>query len=203
MAALAAKEDVALTTGLWMVLYWLAARRFALPRAHFAAGLALSLAVFFVNLKLVLPHYKLATCLWLDPLAAVGTMDSVPAAPAYKEVLESWYKPAFLAERFLRREALSYALAPLLWPVAFFLRRPTWLWLGPLAGVFVNAILELEAPDLGLLPLRLRHLRRRARDRARGPLRAGAAGAHGAGARARGPRRGAGEPAARGASTPR
>ena len=139
VAALAAKEDVALTTGLWMVLYWLAARRLALPRAHFAAGLALSLAVFFVNLKLVLPYYKLATCLWLDPLAAVGTMDSVPAAPAYKEVLESWYKPAFLAERLLAPEALTYAVA-LLWPVAFFLRRPTLLWLGPLAGMFVNAV---------------------------------------------------------------
>jgi uncharacterized membrane protein len=138
-AALAAKEDVALSTGLWMALWWLAARRFALPRAHFAAGLLLSIAVFFVNLELVLPHYKLVTCRWLDPSAAASSMDSVPAAPAYAEVLESWYKPAFLADRLLRREALAYALA-LLWPLAFFLRRPSVLWLGPLAGMFVNAV---------------------------------------------------------------
>ena len=137
--ALAAKEDVALTTGLWMALWWLAARRFALPRAHFAAGLALSIAVFTVNLGLVLPHYKLATCRWLDPLAAPGAMDSVPAAPAYEQVLANWYKPSFLAGMFLRRAALHYALA-LSWPIAFFLRRPTLLWLGPLAGVFVNVV---------------------------------------------------------------
>jgi uncharacterized membrane protein len=139
LAALAAKEDVALSAGLALLLYWLAARRFALPRAHFAAGLALSVAVFFLNLELVLPHYKLATCRWLDPSAAPGSMDSVPAAPAYREVLESWYKPAFLADRLLRRDALAYA-ALLYWPLLPFLRRPTLLWLAPLAGLFVNVV---------------------------------------------------------------
>lgn len=139
VASLAAKEDVALSTGLWMALWWLAARRFALPRAHFAAGLVLSIAVFLVNLELVLPHYKLVTCRWLDPSASASAMDSVPAAPAYAEVLANWYKPAFLAGKLLRPEVLAYA-AMLLWPALLFLRRPSWLWLAPLSGLFVNAV---------------------------------------------------------------
>lgn len=139
LAALAAKEDVALTTGLLMVLFLLERRRFRLARGHFALGLALSVVVFFVNLKLVLPHYKVATCLWLDPDAAVEAMDSVPAALAYAEVLQSWYKPAFLGAMFLRAPVALYVLS-LVWPLCFFLRRPSWLWLGPAAAVFVNVV---------------------------------------------------------------
>ena len=139
LLALAAKEDVALSTGLLMVLFFLEHRRFPLDRRHFAAGLAVSVVVFFVNLKLVLPHYKVETCLWLNPAADVAAMDSVPAALAYKEVLASWYKPGFLAGMFLRREVLLYVLS-VIWPMLFFLRRPTWLWLGPAAGVFVNVV---------------------------------------------------------------
>jgi len=139
LAALAAKEDVALSTGLLLLLFLAEARRFRLARAHFAVGIGLSVLVFFVNLKLVLPHYKLATCLWLDPAAGALPMDSVPAALPYQEVLRSWYKPAFLAGMFLRREVLVY-VASLCWPLLFFLRRPTLLWLGPAAGIFVNVV---------------------------------------------------------------
>jgi uncharacterized membrane protein len=140
--ALACKEDVALSIGLFMVLALVERRRFRLPHRHFAVGLGLAVALFFFNLFVVLPHFKNETCLWLDPQADLSGMGAGPVAPSHKAVLSNWYRPAFLASAFFRPEVGTYLLK-VLWPTVFFLRSASWLLLLPAAALFVNVVGEM------------------------------------------------------------
>ena len=143
--ALACKEDVALSIGLFMVLALVERRRFRLPHRHFAVGLGLAVALFFFNLFVVLPNFKIETRLWLDPQADVSGMGAGPVALSHQAVLSNWYRPAFLASAFLRPEVGIYLLK-VLWPALFFLRSASWLLLLPAAALFVNVV--GETPNL-------------------------------------------------------
>jgi hypothetical protein len=140
--ALACKEDVALSLGLFMVVALVERGRFGLPPRHFAVGLGLAVALFFFNLLVVLPHFKIETCRWLDPQADVSDMTAGPVAPSHQAVLSNWYRPAFLASAFFRPEVGLYLLE-VLWPTVFFLRSASWLLLLPAAGLFVNVVGEM------------------------------------------------------------
>ncbi len=144
LLALSCKEDVALTIGLFMVLVlleqkWFAQKRFELPQIHFVVGLFLSIALFFINLQVVLPYFKAQTCLWLDPGFDVASISSAPAAPAYQQILSNWYKPEFIQAAFIRKDVGVYLLN-LMWPIVFFLHLRSLLFLLPAAGLFVNII---------------------------------------------------------------
>ncbi len=137
LGAFACKEDVALTLGLLLVLALVERRRFELAPRHLALGAALVVVLFFVNLKLILPYYKVQTCLWLNPGMDPAAINDAPAAAAFGDVLANWYKPWFIRERFLRLDVALYALK-LMWPVLLFARRWSWFFLAPAAGMFVN-----------------------------------------------------------------
>lgn len=139
LLALSCKEDVALTTGFFMTLAFVAAKRFDLKRKHFVIGFVLSVAVFFINMKIVLPYYKLQTCLWMNPEFSSGQLDSGPASPFFRGVLENWHRPAFIKEAFWNPTVGIY-VARITWPLLLFVRWWTPLVLLPAAGLFVNII---------------------------------------------------------------
>jgi uncharacterized membrane protein len=143
IAAFTCKEDVALTLGLFLVLALLERKRFELDPRHLAFGTVLVVALFFVNLKVILPYYKVETCLWLNPGMDPAAISPAPAAAAFSDVLANWYKPAFLFERFVRLEVGLYVLK-VMWPALLFVRRWSWLFFIPAAGMFVNVAADSD-----------------------------------------------------------
>ena len=137
--ALSCKEDVALTVGFFMALALMTRGRFDLKRIHFVSGLVISIAWFAINLKLLLPHFKALTCLWLNPDFAIENIGSSLTAPWFQDILSKWYRPSFIKEAFFKREVGLYILK-VMWPAVFFVRSWFPFVLLPGAALFVNIL---------------------------------------------------------------
>ena len=106
--ALACKEDVAISGAALMgVLAWRPASERAPGRRAAAAGVLACALVLALNLGVVLPAAKRATCARLDPgVAATRLVESPePVSPYFRDVLGGLGRPGFWRERLGRPEA--------------------------------------------------------------------------------------------------
>jgi len=141
--ALLCKEDVAITVATFSVLAWLKSDWFALPRRVFQWSALAAVAVFSTNLLVVLPHYKLQTCLWLDPGFNVAGLDAAPVAPFFRNTFASLFRWDFYRERLGRVLVLLYLLK-LMWPVLLVASKVGPFWLLPLPGAAINVVADAD-----------------------------------------------------------
>lgn len=139
LLALSCKEDIALTVGLFMLLSLCTKDRFKIPRAHLSVGLVISILLFMVNLKIVLPYYKMITCLWLNPEFPVDQISASPVARTFHDVFSNWYRFSFLKERFIRAEVGWYILK-VMWPLVFFIKSRSIFFLLPAVPLIINIL---------------------------------------------------------------
>lgn len=140
--ALACKEDVALSAGALMTVMALRppTPRAPPPSAAWIGALACAL-VLTLNLGIVLPAAKQATCARIDPERAAGPLaeSPLPVSPYFRDVAGDLIRPDRLLARTTRPEALAY-LGRLLWPGLLVLPlAPAWALL-PLPAAFVNVL---------------------------------------------------------------
>jgi len=139
LLALLTKEDVAVTLGAFAVLARFAAVEFELNKRQFDLLLALSLVVFAVNFFIVLPHFKLETCRWLDPTVVSLERDFAPASPFFRAAFSGFLSVEFYQRVFVREELVGYLLK-VLWPLLLIALRPNLFMLLPLPGILLNII---------------------------------------------------------------
>lgn len=139
LLALACKEDVAITVGAFMFLAFFRPDLFRVGRRQLVAGFAAALGVFVLNQWVVLPHYKVATCQWLDADMASENMRSGPISPWFSDVWTQWLNPSWYRIKLGHPLVLHY-LALLLWPLPFFVWHTFPIVLLPLAGAVINVI---------------------------------------------------------------
>ena len=155
--ALLCKEDVAITVATFSVLAWLKPDWFALPRRVFQWSALAAVAVFSINLLVVLPHYKLQTCLWLDPGFNAAGLDAAPVAPFFRNTFANLFHWDFYRERLGRVLVLLY-LVKLMWPVLLVAPKVGPFWLLPLPGAAINVIADADYLVKWLLSLRSLHV---------------------------------------------
>ena len=142
LLALSCKEDVALTTATLLAFVAARPREFRLPRRWALAGIGLSLGVLVLNLFVVLPHYREATCARLGVEPPVeDALAPRPVSPFFAELPEKLARPGFYAERLARPELGAY-LARLLWPALVAVPVAPLAILLPLPAAFANALAD-------------------------------------------------------------
>ncbi len=137
--ALACKEDVAITVGAFMALALLRPALLRLERRYYVAGLLAACLVFVVNQGIVLPHYKLVTCRWLDADMSPQNIRAGPISPWFADIWGGLLSPSYYRVRFLQPEVLKY-LGLLLWPVVPFVHSTFPMTLLPFAGALINLL---------------------------------------------------------------
>jgi len=142
LLALSCKEDLAVTTAALLALVALRPGEFRLSRPWAIAGIALSLGVLALNLFVVLPHYRAATCarLGVEPRLE-ETLAPRPVSPFFADLPEKLSRPGFYAERLARPEVGSY-LGRLLWPALVALPGAPLALLLPLPAAFANVLAD-------------------------------------------------------------
>jgi Predicted membrane protein (DUF2079) len=139
--ALLCKEDVAITVATFCFLAWWKHERFALPRRVFLWSAGAAVAVFVINLLVVLPHYKLLTCQWLNPAFGASNLDAAPVAPFFRNTFANFTKWDFFQEK-LGRPLVGVYLLKLMWPVLLVAPKVGPFWLLPLPGAAINVIAD-------------------------------------------------------------
>ncbi len=139
LLALSCKEDVAVTTSWFMVLAVLWPSFFKLPRTHYLCGLVLSVGVFLINQKLLLPYFKMLSCEWMSSDFDPSHITSAPASPWFTNIYSMLFDPQFYRDRIFSSSLMVY-LATLLWPVLLFARRTFPFSLLPLAPISINLL---------------------------------------------------------------
>lgn len=141
--SLMCKEDVAVTVGAFCLIAWYQPERWKLSRRIFLFGGIAAAAMFCVNLFVVLPHYKLATCQWIDPSFDTAQLEMAPVAPFFRNTFHNIVSGDFYIERFSRPDVWLYVVR-LLWPLLFVLGRPSLLWLLPLPAMLINILADTD-----------------------------------------------------------
>jgi uncharacterized membrane protein len=143
--ALLCKEDIAIYCGALAIAGILTKKLFRLQKKHYYIAIGLSLAMFFTNLLVVLPHYKLLSCAHLGQTSqAIGSFKTVtPSCPWFQGFYEKIGHLQFWQSIFLRKSVFNY-IALIFWPVLPFIFSLPFLVLAVFAPALVNILSSSE-----------------------------------------------------------
>ncbi len=141
--ALSCKEDVAITfVTLVVVSSFLNSPHRKLAQKHLLIAASFGICIFLLNLTVVLPYYKLLTCLELDSefhSTASLTSSFQPTSPWFSRYFSQPFSLEVIGNVFFRSDVAVY-LAKLFWPLLF-VNRIAWPFaLAALPGVIVNIL---------------------------------------------------------------